>query len=401
MGQTPSIASVAAQAQDAQSLKLWAVGGDGIVRDADFTPPSTFTWHDRHKEADTPSIVLSNNAVGPGGCQQGDILGVGESIFPQWAPVMTPDTKPRIDPDGSKRPCQVDAPAGSPDACPLDTDRNRALLYPNGNMNLGFNAEKPRAFSGVVARSHIAALDTPFNHTRRPAGSIPLVAHDWNIIIAPDVAYQHMLSEANLIDENGMLEVEWEQQDLAGLGIFDLPGVGDRVAVRGRWIYDCGHPPFKTEIHPPTAMVTIKDNTARLLFQPIGGQTWFQPSDPLLPGPFPKAGACPLATRLGRSFADFGLGDAIDLYLTVGDTKCNRHIPLDRVEPDDVCYFPYNHTMRDILHDDVPLVFDLLLPKHPTEAAPSDAFLEANARLGTSPALDSPVTVTMFKKPPP
>ncbi len=31
-----------------------------------------------------------------------------------------------------------------------------------------------------------------------------------------------------------------------------VPGLGDRIATYGRWIVDCGHDDFHTEIHPPT-----------------------------------------------------------------------------------------------------------------------------------------------------
>lgn len=31
-----------------------------------------------------------------------------------------------------------------------------------------------------------------------------------------------------------------------------VPTAGDRVAMKGAWIFDCGHPPYEAEIHPPT-----------------------------------------------------------------------------------------------------------------------------------------------------
>src|SRR5262249_39904931 len=34
---------------------------------------------------------------------------------------------------------------------------------------------------------------------------------------------------------------------------------GDRVAVFGRWIADCGHTDFHTEIHPPLVLVTARE----------------------------------------------------------------------------------------------------------------------------------------------
>src|SRR5262249_47881591 len=63
---------------------------------------------------------------------------------------------------------------------------------------------------------------------------------------------------ASLMDENGAF-----QRRLGAVPEFVWPGVGDRVWVAGRWIFDCGHPgvpaadpikelvQFGTEIHPP------------------------------------------------------------------------------------------------------------------------------------------------------
>jgi hypothetical protein len=51
------------------------------------------------------------------------------------------------------------------------------------------------------------------------------------------------------------MEMEWEK------GYFDSryrPAVNDRAVLIGRWIYDCGHPPFQTEIHPPHFVVFIR-----------------------------------------------------------------------------------------------------------------------------------------------
>src|SRR5207244_3026931 len=87
-----------------------------------------------------------------------------------------------------------------------------------------------------------------------------------------------LLSDVN--DDNA-LEVEWEvgtRPDETGAGAPERtfprwvwPNVGDRVWVNGSWIFDCGHGETvngrvhrKTEIHPPRAIATMRDQMATL-----------------------------------------------------------------------------------------------------------------------------------------
>lgn len=85
------------------------------------------------------------------------------------------------------------------------------------------------------------------------------------------------------------MEVEWDnaslmdeqegfQRDWGAVPEFVWPGVGDRVWVAGRWIFDCGHPGvngtqsnvrFGTEIHPPRALVTFRLNHPALDSFPV------------------------------------------------------------------------------------------------------------------------------------
>jgi hypothetical protein len=105
---------------------------------------------------------------------------------------------------------------------------------------------------GIVTKSHISREDLPLNHTY--TGGEQQIAHDWNINVAPAVAYQGLMSDGNFANGEAEIEVEWEFDygDRRGhLPIEALPGVGDQVYMKGRWIYDCGHPPYRTEIHPP------------------------------------------------------------------------------------------------------------------------------------------------------
>ena len=47
--------------------------------------------------------------------------------------------------------------------------------------------------------------------------------------------------------EADVLEIEWESKFFPPEF---WPSPGDSAWVLGRWVFDCGHPPFYTEIHP-------------------------------------------------------------------------------------------------------------------------------------------------------
>ncbi len=163
------------------------------------------------------------------------------------------------------------------------------------------------------APSEVSEEEVPWNH----------YTHDFTFKVVPDRPYQHLLSSwvrfpgvtvpnvpANFCpglggSSNGTncvvppevcpdlttgatchhpdMEVEWENGSLMNEGEgsqrlwgalpeFVWPGVGDRVWVEGRWVFDCGHtrvPPaapatmyvkYATEIHPPRALATFRLN---------------------------------------------------------------------------------------------------------------------------------------------
>jgi hypothetical protein len=108
--------------------------------------------------------------------------------------------------------------------------------------------------SGLAIATHLSETDVPFQH---PFG------FDWNLDVKVDPQYESLVAPDNQnsltqdvqdaldalgLPHTGMMHVETDQ----GL----IPDVyraqsGDRVAVFGRWIVDCGHDPFTSEIHPP------------------------------------------------------------------------------------------------------------------------------------------------------
>jgi hypothetical protein len=125
--------------------------------------------------------------------------------------------------------------------------------------------------TGWVIHPDISGADFPFSH---PFGV------DYEMSIAPDPQYNFLLSPGNedtsssgsyaseikqaqtlpksspadnAIVFNGVLPMEWDQ-NLVPESFRDNVHEGDRVAIYGRWIVDCGHDDFHTEIHPPLLM---------------------------------------------------------------------------------------------------------------------------------------------------
>lgn len=141
-----------------------------------------------------------------------------------------------------------------------------------------------REVSGLVLKTGVARNDTPSNHE----------SHDWNAHVLVDTGYETVVSPAN---ENNtdpalepdpdnprphdMIELEWESgirpSEKSGDGAnpffpkWAWPSVGDRIWAEGQWVYDCGHPKdvssgeqFRSEIHPPRAVATMRDQAMTL-----------------------------------------------------------------------------------------------------------------------------------------
>ncbi|HJT49038.1 MAG TPA: hypothetical protein VJ729_12725, partial [Nitrososphaeraceae archaeon] len=110
----------------------------------------------------------------------------------------------------------------------------------------------------VVAEGVITSSPTTVNHHEWPFSH---QSHDNNFHVYLDSKYTGLASVTLPKDEatgQRIMEMEWEI-GTANTGITDRfpkqfwPWEGDRVWMMGRWVWDCGHQPYKTEIHPPFA----------------------------------------------------------------------------------------------------------------------------------------------------
>ena len=109
--------------------------------------------------------------------------------------------------------------------------------------------------------THLSDKDVPFDH---PFG------FDWNLDVFVDPEFQALVAPDN---QNALTPDVTQALDALGLPHSSVMHVetdqdlmpesfraqaGDRVAVFGRWIVDCGHDPFTSEIHPPLLLACAR-----------------------------------------------------------------------------------------------------------------------------------------------
>ena len=123
--------------------------------------------------------------------------------------------------------------------------------------------------SGIAINPNLSKADFPWTHpfSLPPGSGIPLWG-DYEFMVAPDYdarnfallapsnagpdpEYQdgvHTAQQMGLSVRRGVLGVETDQNLVPSE--YRVSG-GDRVVMFGRWIVDCGHADFHSEIHPP------------------------------------------------------------------------------------------------------------------------------------------------------
>jgi hypothetical protein len=75
---------------------------------------------------------------------------------------------------------------------------------------------------------------------------------DFNTQVQLDAPYTFTSGEHDEDGALGMVHAEVEDRIFNRKALEFVPQAGDRTLLRGAWILDCGHPPYGTEIHPPT-----------------------------------------------------------------------------------------------------------------------------------------------------
>ncbi len=271
-------------------------------------------------------------------------------------------------------------------ASELQDNHDLARLNPEWKAVLGLNIDPanpvlnivndpPTILEGVVPSppANLGPNDQPTSEVSEEDIGWNHYSHDFTFKVVPDGPYQKLLSSwvrvppetctDNPDNPNGDvchhtdMEVEWENaslmdengdfQRIAGaVPEFVWPGVGDRVWVSGRWIFDCGHPnvpasapqkdfvKFSTEIHPPRALVTYRLNHPALDTFPVprvsapnfpGPQSYLPVTGipAILPPDVPNSGPTAVAVTEADIYVTGNGGGANDLCMILASNSDN------------------------------------------------------------------------------
>jgi hypothetical protein len=108
---------------------------------------------------------------------------------------------------------------------------------------------------GIGRRVRMANYDNPLTHTCFASGplNLKLYPSDMNVLVRPLYGYRNLfaLNTTNI-------EIEYEYCWFHyGFAAGMEPRVGDLIFVGGRWIIDCGHETYRSEIHPPAVLASM------------------------------------------------------------------------------------------------------------------------------------------------
>lgn len=103
---------------------------------------------------------------------------------------------------------------------------------------------------GVARGSHMAHEDNPLTHENFYGCPEDLCPSDWNVSVFV-IGTNAVPPFTSIVAENTYVECKYEDFYARYAEVFmDWPQVGDLFFAAGRWIIDCGHTPYRTELHP-------------------------------------------------------------------------------------------------------------------------------------------------------
>ncbi|WP_430108849.1 LGFP repeat-containing protein [Paenibacillus sp. B1-33] len=150
--------------------------------------------------------------------------------------------------------CNIVPPTSAP---PIE---NAGLNYCGGSVYRPWNLGGPPEWKaidgnyvltpmlGIVKNFELAEWDNPLTHE---------YSNDWVIPVRPLHPYRNLLA-----DNHFLMEIETEAYFLNYyIAEWGSPLRGDLLFVSGRWIIDCGHSPYNSEIHPPSILAFMRTGT--------------------------------------------------------------------------------------------------------------------------------------------
>jgi hypothetical protein len=110
------------------------------------------------------------------------------------------------------------------------------------------------AVFGVITSSHMTDVDNPFTHEMIFDCSTKVdCPSDWEFRVTPIGPQQSTAPQPSLFTPSNKtdIKIEYEAYYARAADVtLDWPQAGDLVFTAGRWIIDCGHDTYHSELHP-------------------------------------------------------------------------------------------------------------------------------------------------------
>jgi hypothetical protein len=233
---------------------------------------------------------------------------------------------------------------GGPDDYAIGKRMAQRLGIPGHESQDAFEV---RALEGLVRESMIAGFDNRLNHD----------SQDRTFDVVVDPSFRALLADYADYPAKESIHNEWEWESLPNEF---TPGAGDRISMFGFWIHDCGHVPFRTEIHPPVGIAVHRPRAIRLpddpfviegLGAPVGTNVyvpgivtdvWFSRTAGKITKPHRRTGLHqPWRERLDVVYQC--LADGAEYQLPCNDGREPGAMLLGELEAwEEVCGFPYS-----------------------------------------------------------
>ena len=154
---------------------------------------------------------------------------------------------------------------------------------------------------GIATESNWSGEDNPLTHEYVYELNCPEkydCPSDWTVKVTPVGPQQGLGQFSSILGGNSQVELEYEAYYAQYAHVFmDWPLAGDLFFTAGRWIVDCGHDSYNTELHPIFMFAKMKTEP-RLGHVATRADVWvngWYPGDPIefdiFPPPRPSADA--------------------------------------------------------------------------------------------------------------
>jgi hypothetical protein len=196
----------------------------------------------------------------PGECKTGGLVLSEFSPTPMWG-TFSPDVPANTLYEGIIKKYDEEGPFSGSHLAGEDFPFNHDNCYTSASRDANFAVDV--GLTVVTCTVTILGLvSTACSDAKNKTSQSDVCRSDWNLHTRPLPAHKNwqFLATENL-RTNDDFEIEFEAKWGVDDKYFDgfLGDPGDLVAVHGRSIIDCGHCPYKAEVHPPD-VVAVSEN---------------------------------------------------------------------------------------------------------------------------------------------